>query len=105
MLEENTNSEVKDNTQGKKINAWFITKQILGFILTMLLLPMLFFGACFTGAIGWGSGSVTTESTLFAIVALGLMVLLFMSTRNYGVKAAVIILALFTISVFFGTML
>ena len=86
----------------KKIDGWFIVRQILGFIITMLLAPMLLFGACFTGAIGWGSSSATPMSILVGILTLLVFFVFFRTTRNYGAKAALVILAIATCLLFFG---
>lgn len=105
MVEEIKKEEVNKSAENgavKKIDGWFIVRQILGFILTMLLAPMLFLGACFTGAVGWGSSSPTPVSVLAGFLTLWIFYIFFRSTRNYGVKVALVILAIFVCMLFFG---
>ena len=104
MVEEIKKDEFNNtgNSMIKKIDGWFIVRQILGFIITMLLAPMLLFGACFTGSIGWAGSSATPMSVSVGILILLVFFVFFRTTRNYGVKAALVILAINTCLLFFG---
>lgn len=101
-IKKDEDNKSAENNVVKKIDGWFIVRQILGFIITMLLAPMLLFGACFTGAIGWGSSSATPMSILVGILTLLVFFVFFRTTRNYGAKAALVILAIATCLLFFG---
>ena len=97
-------NDKKQNEEEKESVIWFITKQILGFILTMLMAPMLIFGGCLLESLNfWSGGShLTLDWLVISILILIGFWFWFRTTKNYGVRLALIILSLLIISTFFG---
>ena len=87
MAENENNKKMMEN---KKSIIWFITKQILGFIITIIVAPILHFEVSLFSGFVLGGSEISGTVTWLVILAL-----LFMSTqKNYGVLLAFIIIVL-----------